>query len=474
MKPFRISRRACLRGGGVALALPLLEIMELPKAKAQAANPVRFLTVYSPNGFRMDKWTPAGGTTGPLGTLTGLLAPLEPYKAELNVITGLGNYTASIFNGFGGSHTRSCASLLTQCPIADPDTGKIGNGTSLDQIIAEKIKAQTRYASIEVGGRAAKQGECEDQFSCAYNNNISWKDATTPQIKQVNPRDVFNRFFKDLPTTPPTMPTENKDALYQKSILDAVLAHSEALKGKLGKTDLDKLNQYLNSLREVEMRIARLVDGMVSGRECAVPAPSTDINMDQVPFDKHLDLLSDLIVLSFQCDILRVGTFMFEHSFSDERNFSFIGVSQGHHTLTHDESTDAHVNEEKINQFYMARVAYLLQKMKAATEGDSNVLNNSIVYVTSEFGDPHTHNMRGLPMLVAGKAGGKFKTGQHIVYPLAPGEGTGGDGKGNPGDKQLAHLHMSTLAAMDLPQASYGHDDKNTPMATTGLSELMA
>jgi hypothetical protein len=475
MKPFRLSRRACLRGAGVALSLPLLEAMELPKAQAAGANPVRFLCVYSPNGFLMDKFTPAGNATGPLGTLSPLLTPLEPFKADMNVITGLGNYTASLYNAFGGSHTRSCGSLLTQCPIMAPESGSIGNGVSLDQVLAEKLKDLTRYASIEVGGRANNAtGNCEDQFSCAYNNNISWKNPTTPQVKQVNPRDVFNRFFKDLPTTQPTMPTENKDALYQKSILDVVLTHSEGLRGKLGKSDLAKLDQYLTSLRDVEMRIAHLVDGMVTGRACTVPAPPTDINMDQVPFDQHLDLLSDLVVLAFQCDIVRVGTFMFEHSFSDQRNFSFIGISSGHHQLTHEDTASAATDEAKINAFYVDRFKYLLTKMKAATEGDSNVLDNSIVYLTSEFGNAHIHDMRGLPMVVAGKAGGKFKTGQHIVYPLAPGAGTGGDGKGNKDDVQVARLHMSVLTAMDLPQASFGHDDQNQPIATTGLSELMA
>src|SRR5688572_19537834 len=132
MKPFRISRRACLRGTGIALALPLLEIMEVPKASAQTANPVRFLCVYSPNGFRMDKWTPAGTTTGPLGTLSPLLTPLESYKAEMNVITGLGNYPGSLYNAFGGSHTRSCGSLLTQTPILAPEANMgIGNGVSV-------------------------------------------------------------------------------------------------------------------------------------------------------------------------------------------------------------------------------------------------------------------------------------------------------------------------------------------------------
>jgi hypothetical protein len=423
----------------------------------------------------MNKWTPAG-TGGTNYTLSSLLAPLEPYKPSLNVLTGLGNYTASITNIFGGSHTRSCGSLLTQCPIASPDvSADIQNGVSLDQIIAGKIKDQTRFPSIEVGSRASSlNGNCEDSFSCAYNNNISWSGPKTPQVKQVNPRDVFNRFFKDLPTgQQPSTPVENKDALYQKSILDVVLSHSEALRGKLGKTDLAKLDQYLTAVREVEMRIARLVDGSNPTRECKVPTAPKDTTMEQVPFQEHLDLLSDLIALAFQCDITRVGTYMFEHSFSDTRSFNFLpGVTSRHHEITH--SANAADQEEKINLFYVQRFAYLLGKLQAATEGDSNVLDNSIVYFTSEFGNAHAHDMRNLPMVVAGKAGGKFKTGQHIVYPLAAGDGMGVDGRGNRDDVQLARLHLSTLQALDLTQPSFGHDEKNQPMATTPLAELLA
>lgn len=474
MKSFRLSRRAMLRGTGVALALPALEIMQLPKAHAQVANPQRFLCVYSPNGFLMDKWTPAG-SGGSAYALSSLLASLEPYKADFSVVTGLGNYPASISNIFGGSHTRSCGSLLTQCPIKQPGAGDVGNGVSLDQIIAGKIKDQTRFGSIEVGSRASSlTGNCEDSFSCAYNNNISWSSATTPQVKQVNPRDIFDRFFKDVPMGPqePT-PMENKGALYQKSILDAVLSHSEALRGKLGKTDLAKLDQYLTAVREVEMRIARLVDGTAPMRECTVPPAPVDTTQEQIPFQEHLDLLSDLIALAFQCDITRVGTFMFEHSFSDTRSFDFLdGVTARHHEITH--SDNAADQEEKINAFYVQRFAYLLGKLKAATEGDSNVLHNSIVYFTSEFGNAHIHDMRNLPMVVAGAAGGKLKTGQHVVYPLAPGDGTGADGRGNRDDVQLARLHMTTLDALGLSQPSFGQDENGQPMATTGLSELVA
>lgn len=474
MKPFRLSRRACLRGAGVALALPALEIMQAPIARAQAAaDPLRFLCVYSPNGFLMPQWTPTGA--GAAWTLSPLLAPLAAFKSDINVITGLGNYTASLTNIFGGSHTRACGSLLTQCPIASPDVSDdIQNGISLDQILAGQIGAQTRFPSMEVGTRASSlTGNCEDSFSCAYNNNISWSGPSTPQVKQVNPRDIFNRLFMDLPMGPNPVPqAPDNTALYQKSILDVVIGRADALRLKLGKTDRAKLDQYLTSVREVEMRISRLVDGGLTLRECVVPAPPRDSTQEQIPFQEHLDLLSDLIALAFQCDVTRIGTFMFEHSFSDVRSFNFLeGVTARHHEITHGNHAD---QEAKINTFYIQRFAYLMNKLKSIPEGDSNVLYNSVVYFTSEFGNAHAHDHRGLAMLVAGHAGGKFKTDQHIVYPLAPGDGQGVDGRGHRDDTQLAHLHLSTLRAFGMEQPSFGRDENGQPMATSALSELLA
>jgi hypothetical protein len=326
---------------------------------------------------------------------------------------------------------------------------------------------------MEVGSRASSvTGNCEDSFSCAYNNNISWSGPSTPVLKQTNPRDIFDRLFGDLPPDNPVpdQPVDNT-ALYQKSILDVVMGRTEALMGKLGKSDRAKLDEYLTSVRGVEQRIARLIEGGVTMRECTVGEPPADITESDLPFGEHLDLISDLIALAFQCDVTRVGTYMFEHSFSDIRSFDFLpGVSARHHEITHGDDAD---QEQIVNNFYIERFAYLLSQLKAASEGDSNVLDNSIVYFTSEFGNAHAHDHRGLAMLVAGKAGGKFKTGEHIVYPLAPGDGEGVDGRGHRDDTQLAHLHLTTLHAFDIQQPTFGKDENDEPMATTTLAELV-
>jgi hypothetical protein len=479
VKNFRLSRRAVLRGLGVSMALPALEVMNPRRAHAQAA-PLRFLCVYSPNGFMMSKWTPTA--TGTTWTTPPLMKSLEPFRGDFSVLTGLGNYTASLATKFGGSHTRATGSMLTQYPVGYNSTG-VMNGISVDQIIANTIKDKTKFPSIQVGGRASSSsGNCEDQYSCAYNNNISWSGPTTPLPKQVNPLDVFNRLFGGaggvpMPPPGPGPVKPNNTALYQKSILDVVNVRADALRKRLGRTDRGKLDEYFNSVREVEQRISRVIPtpgmpGTPPAASCTPGAPPRDNRDGSIPFPEHLNLLSDLVALAFQCDVTRVATYMYEHSFSDVRSFaSFLpGVTARHHAITHANQAD---QEEKINLFYVERFAYLMGKLKNMKEGDRSVLDNSVIYFGSEFGDGHAHNHRGVAMLVAGKGGGRLKTGLHVNYPLDPAKGTGVDGLGNPKDTQLAHLHLTTLHAFGINQATFGQDDKGNPMADRPLSELL-
>jgi hypothetical protein len=474
----RLSRRAVLRGLGVTMALPALEIMDPRKAMAQD-KPLRFMTVYSPNGFVMDKWKPTGmGTTWEVPPL---LSSLAPYKGDFSMVTGLGSYPASLTTAFGGSHTRACGSLLTQYPVGYKSDG-VMNGISLDQMIANQIKDKTKFPSLQLGGKAnSAGGNCEDQFSCAYNNNISWSGPTTFLPKQVNPRDVFNRLFMDGGAAPmPTMPGKpDNRPLFQKSILDVVRTRADALRMKLGKTDKQKVDEYFNSVREVEQRIERTIGsgGMTEPKPavCTMPGtPPPEVRGTEIPYKDHLDLLSDLIALSFQCDLTRVATYMFEHSFSNTRSFSFIGVSGRHHEITHVMGAEARAQEEKIDRFYIERFAYLMGKLKAMKEGDATVLDNSIIYFTSEFGDAGKHAFRDLPMVIAGNAGGKLKKGVHVKYELAAGMGEGIDGYGHRADTQLASLHLATLQCFGMQKPSYGSDDKGVPIATKALTDILA
>jgi hypothetical protein len=477
VKSSPLSRRAVLRGVGASLALPWLEVMAPQQARAQTqAAPLRFAMVYSPNGFLMDKWTPA--TTGTGWATPPLLQALAPFRDDFNVLSGLGNYTASIAPEFGGSHTRATGSYLTQCPLGGTVRMAVKNGISLDQILAQAIGRQTRFPSLQVGSRASSAtGTCEDNYACAYNNNLSWASPTMFLPKQVNPRDVFDRLFGDGGGARPGMPGPvDHRAFYGKSILDVVAGRADQLRQRVGRADRNKLDEYFTSVREVEKRLDGLAGATIPGQpgvtvgQCAVPAAPRDSSMGPIPFAEHLDMLSDLIALAFQCDVTRVATYMFEHSFSDARNFGFLGVTRGHHQLSH--SRDF-ASLEKIDRFYVERFAYLLGKLKAMNEGDRTVLDNSIIYFGSEFGDGGGHDHRELALLVAGKAGGRWKTGLHVDYPLHPDEGTGVDGVGNPLDTQLAHLHLTTLRAFGQETPTFGVDGKGMPMATRPLGEFV-
>jgi hypothetical protein len=473
MKSFQLSRRAVLRGLGASMALPWLEAMAPRHASAQPAAALRWAMLYSPNGFLMNKWTPT--TTGTGWAMPPLLESLASYKDDFNVLSGLGNYTASIAPEFGGSHTRATGSYLTQTPLGGTVKMAVKNGISLDQILAKEIGSRTKFPSIQLGTRASSAtGACEDNYACAYNNNLSWSGPTTFLPKQVNPRDVFNRLFgAGAPKPIPGMPGPvDNSAFFGKSILDVVARRADVLRQKVGKTDKAKLDEYFTAVREVEGRLERIGGMTVPGaNQCVVPAPPKDSAMGEIPFPEHLNLMSDMIALAFQCDVTRIATFMFEHSFSDARSFAFLpGVTVRHHAVSH--STNL-VQEEKINRFYVERFAYLLGKLKAMKEGDRTVLDNSIIYFGSEFGDGHLHDHRKVALLVAGKAGGRWKTGLHVDYPPDPNAGTGVDGKGNPLDTQLAHLHLTTLRAFGINQPTFGVDEKGMPMATRTLPEFV-
>jgi hypothetical protein len=473
MKRLQLSRRTVLRALGVSMALPALEIMEPRRAHAQTSA-LRFLVCYAPNGFLMPKWKPTG--TGTTWTTPPLLAKLEPFRSDFRMISGLGIYPASISTVFGGSHTRACAAMLTQQPI-----GAMGvkNGISLDQILANNLKDKTKFPSLQLGGRASTGGgNCEDQFSCAYNTNLSWSGPSTFVPKQTNPLDVFNRLFSGgAPMPMPGVPgAPDNRALYQKSILDVVHARATALDKLLGKTDRQKVSEYYNSVREVELRIAKNIGQPVTPvGQCTIGAPPKNGAADaDIPLSERLDLLSDVLALAFQCDSTRVATFMYEHAFSDQRNLNFIpGVTRRHHALSHLNNAAALAELEKIQGFYIEKFVYLLGKLKAMKEGTGTVLDNSIIYFTSEFGDGFSHNMRDLPMVVAGKGGGKLKTGLHVDFPLDAAPGTGADGKGNPKDKQLAALHLSVLQCFGMNMPSFGVDDKGTPIATAPITEIL-
>jgi hypothetical protein len=472
-----LSRRTVLRGLGVSLALPALDAMAPRRALAQADKPLRFLTVTAPHGMHMPAWTPK--ETGANYTLPPILEPLAALKSQFSVVSGLANYPASITSKeFAGSHARGTGALLTQAPLRFTAAKDIQNGISVDQVIANAIKSQTRLPSLEVGVAAGSStGNCEDGYSCAYLHNISWSGPTTFMPKETSPRALFNRIFaggtpKPGPTpvgmTPVTPAGPSKEILYRKGILDLVRSEAATLGGKLGTRDRAKLDEYLTSVGELQRRVTELEKmGVAPKPPAAACDPGSAPADNSSSYEAHLRLLSDMLVMAFQCDVTRVATFMQEDPFNS-RSFAFLGVSGSHHNISHHGgSASKHAMLQKIGTFEVAQFAYLLDKMAKSQDADGqSMLHNSIVVFTSEFGDGDDHYHWDLPVLVAGAAGGRWKPGRHINYPHK-----GSGGPSNKTDTPMANLFVSALQAFNIEQTTFGTDG-SAAYGTKPLSEL--
>ncbi|HMF44976.1 MAG TPA: DUF1552 domain-containing protein [Polyangia bacterium] len=508
MKNFRLSRRACLKGAGVALGLPMLEAM-LPfgrRARAQAAaagKPLRLLVWTFPDGVRMDAWTPT--TAGAGYASTPILQPLDPWKSKLNVISGLANTPASVVSGniFAGSHARATGAMLTQVPLTFTSGSNFKAGISFDQVIANALKVSVpslRLPSLEIGAvYAGATGNCEDGFSCAYLTNLAWSGPTTFLPKETNPKAVFDRLTAGgLPTastttTTATPPPVDKALVYRKSVLDLVAADTSALKSRLGKSDQAKLSDYLDSVNELERRIAAMTPAptpgtppsstpMAGGQCVAIPAPrdGTYLGRDSTKniygYTEIITAMNDLIAMSFACDLTRVVTFMSEIPLDTQTNFAFVGVDSSNY---HDDISHHHGDPVKlagiqtVNTFYAQQFAYLLGKLATTFDADgSSVLDNCAIIFTSEFGDGDNHYHYDLPVVLAGRAGGAFATGRHIHYASTPDSGAGSVETARRADKPLADLYISIMQAFGLDVTTFGSVDGTTPYGTAPLSEL--
>ncbi len=410
MKP--ISRRTVLKGLGAAVALPWLEAMApwqaLASAPAGAAAPNRLAFLYIPNGVNMAEWRPPA--EGPLGALPSILKPLEPVKDHLLVLSGLTADKARP-NGDGpGDHARALAAFLTGCQPRKTDGADIRVGISADQVAAARVGDQTRLPSLEIGCEGGRQaGSCDSGYSCAYSNTISWRAATTPVPKEINPRLVFDRLFA---TTPPAERAARD--LKRRSVLDFVQEDAGSLKAQLGATDRRKLDEYFSSVRDIELRIAR------SEKLPEVKLPDGTKKPDGIPagYEDHLRLMCDLLVLAFQTDVTRICTFVLANEGSN-RPYPFIGVPEGHHDLSHHQNDPKKLAKiREINTFHMKSFAYLLTRLRSVREGDGTLLDHCLIAYGSGNGDGNRHNHDDLPVLLAGGGGGTLKSGRHLRYPI--------------------------------------------------------
>jgi hypothetical protein len=430
-----ISRRTVLRGIGTAIALPLLDAMvpALTSAQTTAAKPVRrFGVVYHPNGVIYDKWLPKG--TGTAFELSPVLAPLEPFRDKLVVVTGLYSDQAEALGDGGGDHSRASGTYLTGVHVKRSDT-VVENGISMDQIAAKAFERETQLSSLQLTvDDASLVGACDVGYSCAYSSTLSWLTPTLPLMAENNPRVVFERLFGANDSTDARVRASRLQQ--DRSILDSITDRVQALQRKLGAGDNRKVNDYLASLRDVERRIQKAEE------QSAKDLP--DVERPQgIPdgFEPHVALLYDLQLLAFQSDLTRVTTFMYGRE-QNGRPYPQIGVPEPHHPITHHQNVAEKMEKcARIQTYHVKLFADYLEKLRSASDGDGSLLDHVILLYGGgiSHSDRHTHGP--LPTLVVGGGAGTIKGGRHLVYP----EHT-----------PLTNLQLTLLGNLGVPLENFG------------------
>src|SRR6266436_5057690 len=423
-------RRTFLRGMGATMALPLLEAMvpaATPLAKT-AANPVRRLGfVFFPMGCDQSRWTPPGGKT--LGELSPILSSLAPVREHVTVITNL-----ELQNAYPGSHATSNSAFLSAAKAKLTESSDYRLGTTVDQIAAQQIGQETQLPSLELAMDLLQTvGQCANGYACVYQNNLSWSSPTTPLPAEAHPRIVFERLFGEGGPA-----SARRAALRSRgSLLDSFNGEIARLKQRVGPADRARVDQYLDSIRQVERQIERAEAG---AKENTTPDLDRPVGVPAA-FADHAKLLFDLQVLAFQADITRVVSFQLSRELSN-RTYPEIGVPDPHHpTSHHGNDPEKLAKIAKINAFHVSLFGYFLEKLKSTPDGDGSLLDNTVYMYGSGLGNSSIHDHENLPILVAGGAGCGIKGGQHIRYK-----------NGTP----LANLHLTLLDRAGVHVDSFG------------------
>ncbi|WP_309707305.1 DUF1552 domain-containing protein [Armatimonas sp.] len=427
-----LPRRELLRGAGATLALPLLDAMVAPLTALAAtpADPARLRRlgfVFMPMGSDITRWTPPDATR--LDRLSPTLSALEKLKNDVCVISNL-----ELLNAYPGTHSSSNSAFLSAAKAKHTESTDYYLGTTVDQIAAKQLGKETQLPSLELSmDLMSTVGQCDNGFACVYQNCLSWSSPTTPLPAEAHPRIVFERLFGEGGSL-----AERRAALKKRaSLLDAVSEDFNRLKRQLGPADRARVSGYLESIREVELRIQR-AEG--DSRQSALPDLDRPVGVPAAYAD-HAKLMFDLQVLALQGDITRVVTFQLARETSN-RTYPEVGVPEAHHPLTHHGNDPAKIAQmAKINQFHVSLFAYYLERLKATKEGEGSLLDNSLVLYGSGMGNPNIHDHQNLPIIVAGGAAGKMQGGRHIKYD-----------KPTP----LANLHLTLLDKVGVRLDKFG------------------
>jgi hypothetical protein len=422
-----LHRRTFLRGMGTLVALPFLESLvpaHALRAAERAASsagagaagpfPMRSAFVYVPNGVDNANWWPTG--TGADYVLNRSLTPLEPFKQDIQIVSGLEHQKANSNGDGGGDHARAGATFLTGCQAYKTGGRDIRAGVSIDQVIANGLVAkgqQFRLPSMELSCEAPQlAGTCDTGYSCAYQYNLSWRSPTQPNPAERNPRMVFERMFGSAASADDANIPKERRAAERNSILDFVRSDAKRLQTRLGRSDQQKLDEYFTSVREIERRIASFENMSATIPDMKAPVGIPHDEKGNEDYTGHIHLMMDLLVLAFQTNSTPVATLMLA-SESSPRTFPWLGITDGHHPISHHQRNPAKLAQiQKIDQFYAEQFAYLLARMKSIKEGDRTMLDNTLLVYGSCIRDGDRHDHSDLPIVMAGRAGGAVQAGR--------------------------------------------------------------
>jgi hypothetical protein len=401
-----LPRRTILRGLGTAIALPFLESM-VPAftalAQSAAKPPLRFGAVYFPNGAPMKDWMPAGGA-GPL-QITPILTPLAAHQERMTVIGNLSRAGGKSVT----DHAVSSAGWLSGVVAKQTEAEDISLGITIDQQLARQVGQETPFPSLEFATEdfAGYVGGCVPGYSCTYMNTISWAGETSPLPMEINPRVAFERMFGRAGDAGQRAARMREN----RSILDSVTQEARGLQKKVSAPDRSRLDQYLGHVREIERRIERTEARQAT--DVSVPAP---VGIPET-FEEHAALMFDLLAVAYQSDLTRVFSYMMAREAS-QRTYPALGISETHHDVSHHGNQPAKMTlHGKIDTHYTTLFAAFLDKLQAMPEGDSTVLDNSLIVYGAGMSDGQAHSAYPLPLTLVGSAGGRIKGNRFVVAP---------------------------------------------------------
>lgn len=401
-----LPRRTFLRGVGATLALPLLDAMA--PAMSAAAAPVRRLGfVYIPNGAIMDQWTPAA--EGKAFEFPTILKSLEEHRDKVVIVSNLESRPAEAAEGEGsGDHARASAVWLTGVHPKRTEGADVRGAKTIDQIAADQLGRDTQLRSLEIAAEDfTAVGGCDIGYACSYVNTLSWRTPTTPLPMQTDPRVVFERLFGE----GLGVDQRRRQLSQDQSILDAIVGQVGHLQKRLGAADTARVNEYLDSVREVERRVQKM-EARVGEH---VDIPAMPVGVPDL-YDDHVKLMYDLLALAYQTDVTRVSTFLLAREAST-RTYSHIGVPDPHHAISHHGNAPDKIEKHaKINAYHLSLFAYFLNRLKSTPDGDGTLLDHSLLMYGGCISNGNLHTHGPLPTLLAGGACGRLAGGRHVRY----------------------------------------------------------